>query len=296
MNIPASPWLFPEQRKKPIQKKGVENIDTAWSTTKLSDLELGLTGGDDNWCDKHTDWSGDCTSYVAFCAKVQPSPHKYDDANEKLCWTDCKSYIDFLKTVPSHFQGDAFDWCKKTEDDRTAWYAAPENNLPEHYPCHNLSDWRNFLIFIPLYNAKNDPDLPSDASKWFDWDILSNEYRKSLIDAYNKYIEVWNDYNPDGVNRPKCVKVDDIDSYIKCLLSPTAYPCQDYESWHNFSNYSDYEALFQMWGEATTEDKIKALRSYYDFQKTANGKICTDCSPVNAYITSSFPCKDCVDT
>jgi hypothetical protein len=297
--ISVSPWLFPSYRQpKPKQKKDVENINVAWSTTKLSDLELSLTGGDDNWCDKHPDWAGDCKSYVAFCATVPTSPSMYGDVDAGLCWTDCKTYIDFLKTIPSHFQGDASEWCAKTEQDREDWLAAPENNLPANYPCHSLEDWRNFIIFIEEYNKANpNAQLPSDFAKWHEWDILSNDTRKALVAAYNKYMDVWIDYNDVGVNKPICDdKVDDIDSYTKCLLSPASYPCQDCESWHNFQEYTDISLYYQMWNTAKNEDKIEALRKYYDFQQTTKGKICTDCSPCNDYFTSEFPCTDCKDT
>jgi hypothetical protein len=297
--ISVSPWLFPSYRQpKPKQKKDVENINVAWSTTKLSDLELSLTGGDDNWCDKHPDWAGDCKSYVAFCATVPTSPSMYGDVDAGLCWTDCKTYIDFLKTIPSHFQGDASEWCAKTEQDREDWLAAPENNLPANYPCHSLDDWRNFIIFVEEYNKANpNAQLPSDFAKWHEWDILSNDTRKALVAAYNKYMDVWIDYNDVGVNKPICDdKVDDIDSYTKCLLSPASYPCQDCESWHNFQEYTDISLYYQMWNTAKNEDKIEALRKYYDFQQTTKGKICTDCSPCNDYFTSEFPCADCKDT
>jgi hypothetical protein len=224
----------------------------------------------------------------------------YGDVDAGLCWTDCKTYIDFLKTIPSHFQGDASEWCAKTEDERNDWLAAPENNLPANYPCHSLEDWRNFIIFVEEYNKSNpNAQLPSDFAKWHEWDILSNDTRKALVAAYNKYIEVWNDYNAVGVNQPTCEtdgKVDDIDSYIKCLLSPASYPCQDCESWHNFQNYTDIYIYYQLWNSAKNEDKVKALRKYYDFQKTADGQICTECSPCDAYLDTQLPCSNCKDT
>jgi hypothetical protein len=225
----------------------------------------------------------------------------YGDVDAGLCWTDCKTYIDFLKTIPSHFQGDASEWCAKTEQDREDWFATPENNLPANYPCHSLDDWRNFIVFVEAYNndANNVDKLPSDFAKWFDWDILSNAYRKTLVEAYNKYMEVWNNYNAVGVNQPVCEsdgKVDDIDSYTKCLLSPASYPCQDCESWYKFQQYTNLYIYYQLWNSAKNEDKVEALRKYYDFQKTADGQICTDCSPCDAYLDTQLPCANCKDT
>jgi hypothetical protein len=301
--IPVSPWL--QNVSRPQQKSEVKNIDTAWATTKLSDIELSLTG-DDNWCNKHPNYSGTCDSYVAFCKTVKESPHKYDDTNEKLCWTNCYTYIDFLATIPSHFQGEAADWCKMTEEKREEWKKAPENNLPENYPCANLSDWRNYLIYIDdCINAGNTTYSADYKTLWHNWNILSNETRKSLVASYNDYLDNWSTYNATGgVNKPKCPtkKVTDIDSYIKCLLSPSSYPCQDCQSWHYFETYFENDSLtFDYWSSATTKDKQTALRDYRAFQlahTTDNEAVCYDCVSLQSksLINSLFPDDSCENT
>jgi hypothetical protein len=301
--IPVSPWL--QNVSRPTQKSEVKNIDTAWATTKLSDIELSLTG-DDNWCNKHPNYSGTCDSYVAFCKTVKESPHKYDDTNEKLCWTNCYTYIDFLATIPSHFQGEAADWCKMTEEKREEWKKAPENNLPENYPCANLSDWRNYLIYIDdCIKAGNTTYSANTASLWHNWNILSNETRKSLVASYNDYLDNWSTYNATGgVNKPKCPtkKITDIDSYIKCLLSPSSYPCQDCQSWHYFETYFENDSLtFDYWSSATTKDKQTALRDYRAFQlahTTDNEAVCYDCVSLQSksLINSLFPDDSCENT
>ena len=251
--IPVSPWMIPTQR--PVQKSEVKDINKAWATTKLTGMELSLTNGDGNWCNKHPNFSGTCEEYVSFCTNVPTAPNLHSDPTQKLAWTDCYSYITYLAEVPSHFTGTAAEWAAKTEQEQEDWKKAPENNLPDNYPCKNLTDWRNYLLFIEDWNADTSNNTQYDASTaslWYNWNILSNATRKSLVESYNSYLDEWSKYNATGgVNKPKCSKkIDDVDSFIKCLLSPSVYPCQDCQSWHYFEQYfSDSGVYFEMWGK-----------------------------------------------